>query len=136
MPMKNLLKIVLWICLVVVITAAASWITVVIFRDDIFAFVETTINSRITTKTRVGKYSFSVLKRFPRASVKLSDVTLLSSTGFDKREFTDYNADTLLYAGSVTLEFRLTDLMKGIYRIENASVSDGTLNLLTDRQEG
>ncbi|NMC41440.1 MAG: AsmA-like C-terminal region-containing protein [Bacteroidales bacterium] len=134
--MKNLLKIVLWICLVVVITAAASWITVVIFRDDIFAFVETTINSRITTKTRVGKYSFSVLKRFPRASVKLSDVTLLSSTGFDKREFTDYNADTLLYAGSVTLEFRLTDLMKGIYRIENASVSDGTLNLLTDSAGG
>jgi len=136
MKMKTLLKIVLWIFLAAVITVASSWIAVVIFRDDIFAFVETTINNRITTKTRVGTYSFSVLKRFPRASVKLSDVTLLSSSGFDKSQFANYNADTLLYAGSVTLEFRLTDLLKGIYRIENASVSDGKLNLLTDSTAG
>lgn len=136
MTMKILLKIALWIILAAVITVAVSWIAVVIFRDDIFAFVETTINNRITTKTRVGTYSFSVLKRFPRASVKLSDVTLLSSSGFDKSQFANYNADTLLYAGSVTLEFRLTDLLKGIYRIENASVSDGKLYLLTDSTGG
>jgi len=134
--MKILLKILFWTSVTVLAAVTASWIAAVIFRDDIITYVTNTINNRITTKTQVGEYRFSFIKRFPRASVSLRGVTVFTSPGFDKSQFTGYNTDTLLYAGSVTLQFRITDLLKGIYRIENASVSEGSLFLLTDSAGG
>ncbi|TAL72720.1 MAG: hypothetical protein EPN88_04760, partial [Bacteroidetes bacterium] len=42
------------------------------------------------------------------------------------------NTDTLLAARSVSVEFKITDILKGIYNIERIGAKDGKLNLYSD----
>jgi hypothetical protein len=90
------------------------------------------VNNRISTKLIVGEYRLSLLKRFPRASVELRDVTVLSSPSFDRTQFNGMNTDTLLEARSVFLEFSMSDIINANYTIGSIAVDEGRLNLYSD----
>ncbi|MBN2861979.1 MAG: hypothetical protein JXN62_02380, partial [Bacteroidales bacterium] len=62
----------------------------------------------------------------------LKDVFVHSSPGFDISCFEGINTDTLLSAGTVSMEFKITDIIKGNYTIERIGIKDGRLNLFTD----
>ncbi|MDQ1332378.1 MAG: AsmA 2 protein, partial [Bacteroidota bacterium] len=72
------------------------------------------------------------LRRFPKASLDLKNVVVHSSPGFDQTCFNGINTDTLLIAGSVSAEFSLSDIIKGIYNIDRIGVKNGYLNLYSD----
>jgi hypothetical protein len=90
------------------------------------------INRNISTKIEVGSGSFSLISKFPKASVKLEDVLVHSSPMFDRAQLKRTNTDTLLYTKTLSLEFKMIDLIKGIYNIESVSVTGGILNLYSD----
>ena len=46
--------------------------------------------------------------------------------------FTGINTDTLLSAKFVSVEFRITDILKGIYNIERMGARAGKMNFYTD----
>ena len=103
-----------------------------ILRDQVAEIILGSINRTISTKIDVGTFRLSLLKKFPKASLELKDVTLFSSSGFSKDAFKDINADTLLVAENLSVDFKITDIIKGVYDIERIGIRKGKLILLTD----
>ncbi|MBP8959304.1 MAG: hypothetical protein KBG40_02635 [Bacteroidales bacterium] len=134
--MKHVLKI-LFLCATVVIVLSSSLIiAAIVYQDKVFnTFIEAS-NKKISTRTMIGSHKLSLLRRFPKASIELKNVTVFSSASFDKSQFKEYNTDTLLNAGLVTLEFSLPNIINGNYLIESAIISDGKINLFSDTYGG
>ena len=130
--MKLSLKIAKWIAL----TAAGLMVVLfslsLLLKDKVVPVFINAANKRIQTKVHIGSYKLSLIRKFPRASVELREVTVLSSTDFDKAQFTDISTDTLLYANSAWLEFSMFNLIKGNYIIESITLRDGILGLFSD----
>lgn len=130
--MMLILKLLKWTAI-----AAAGLIAILfslsyILKDDVIAVFLKSVNSKLSTKIEVGTYTLSLLKKFPKASVELKNMFVLSSPSFDKSQFTGINTDTLLKAESAFLEFSMRDLIKGNYKIESISLTNGNLNLFSD----
>ena len=48
------------------------------------------------------------------------------------KQFNGINTDTLLAAKFVSVEFKITDIIKGNYNIERISAKTGKMNFFTD----
>jgi len=103
-----------------------------LLQNKVAGIVLKSLNKNISTKFTVGSSRLSFIRKFPNASLDMKNVVVLSSPGFDKKGFTGINTDTLLSAGSVIAEFRITDIINGIYNIDRVGVREGRLNLFSD----
>jgi hypothetical protein len=103
-----------------------------IMQDKVAGIILKSLNKNISTKFEFEAARLSFLKRFPKASLDLKNVLVHSSPGYDRSCFKGINTDTLLAARLVTGEFRITDIIKGIYNIERVTVKEGKVNLYTD----
>jgi hypothetical protein len=90
----------------------------------------------ITTKIEAEKSSFSLIRNFPKASVRMEKVLVHSSSGFDRTQFKKKNTDTLLFAKSVICEFKITDIIKGRYILQSIIIKNGRLYLFSDSSGG
>jgi hypothetical protein len=130
--MKLALKILKWTA------AGVTLLLIVLFgisqflQSNMVTLFVNAINKNLSTKIEVGSGSFSLINKFPRATVKLDNILVHSSANFNRSQFKTINTDTLLSAKSVLLEFKMSDLVKGIYKIESISIDKGILNLLSD----
>jgi hypothetical protein len=111
-----------------IILIAASFL----LRDKVGFLILKSINKDISTKLEVGSYKLSFLKKFPNASLELKNVLVHSSPDFNSSSFGEISTDTLLSARLVSLEFKLTDILKGDYTIESISAKTGKVNFFTD----
>lgn len=113
-------------------------ITIVLFTSSLFvqdkvaAIILRSLNKNLLTKYDFESVRLSFLKRFPKASLDIRDVFVHSSPGFDPSCFNGMNTDTLLSARLVTMDFRITDIIRGIYNIDRIGIKDGFLKLYTD----
>jgi hypothetical protein len=128
--MKILLKsaklfISLIIIVLILLVSAAFFL-----EDRVGLTVLDSLNKNLSTKIRTGSLHLSFIRKFPKASVELRNVTIHSSSNFNKELFSSH--DTLLSAESVFMEFRITDFIRGNYTISSMSASDGFVNLLVD----
>jgi hypothetical protein len=125
----EILKIVsILIISVIIILFSAS----VLMQNKVTGIILKSLNSNFATKLDAGSTRLSLLRKFPKASFELKNVLVHSSPDFDKNLFTGINTDTLLYAKSAWLDFRMTDLLKGEYTFERITIKSGRLNLYTD----
>lgn len=130
--MKLFLKTLKWasigIALVIILLFCAS----VFLQDKVVNIFVQSLNKNISTKIEFGSAGFSLINKFPKASVRLENVLVHSSPGFDRTQFRKTATDTLLSAKAVSLEFKMTDLIKGIYDIESVTINGGVTNLFSD----
>ncbi|HVN58375.1 MAG TPA: AsmA-like C-terminal region-containing protein [Bacteroidales bacterium] len=130
--MKLLINILKW----TIVTTGAIILALLtlsfIMSDRVAGILLSSLNKEIATRVEIGGYRLSLLRKFPRASVELHDLVVLSSGGFDKKQFTGINTDTLLTAKSVSLEFGMGNILNGTYNIQSITVSGGRLNLFSD----
>lgn len=91
-----------------------------VFEDEIVQGVQIKINQQLETKVDVKSMEFSMLERFPYASVKFNNVWIE-----DKVK----TGDTLVSAEEVYLSFNMLDIISKEYTIRKAEVKDGTLNM-------
>ena len=94
----------------------------------------TKLNEELDTRIEVSSARFSLLRRFPRASVELKDLTVWSPEGPDYLSFGDQETDTLLYASSFFLEIPVMEFFRGNYSVSSLTVEHGFANILTDLQ--
>ena len=130
--MKLIFKILKWSAIGVTLIFILLFCISLFLQDNVVNIFINSINKNISTKIEVGSGSFSLISKFPKASVKLEKVFVHSSLKFDRTQFNRTNTDTLLFAQSVSLEFKMIDLIRGIYDIGSASVKGGTMNLYSD----
>ena len=103
-----------------------------LLRDKVGFIILRSLNRNLSTKLEVGSYKLSFLRKFPRASLELKDVLVHSSPDFDSHSFKGINTDTLLAARFVSVEFKITDIIKGIYTIDRIGARLGRANFFTD----
>jgi hypothetical protein len=113
---------------VLIILLSASFL----LKDKVGFIILKSLNKNLSTKLDVGSYKLSFLRKFPKASLELKDVLVHSSSDFNSAAFKGINTDTLLSARFVSVEFKLTDILKGIYTIERIGARVGRANFFTD----
>jgi hypothetical protein len=101
-------------------------------QNKVADIILASLNDKITTKLDISSFRLSFLKKFPKASLELTGVIVHSSSGFNTQAFHEENTDTLLSASTVSIEFKITDILKGIYDIQRISARDGKINIYTD----
>ncbi len=91
-----------------------------------------TLNRNFLTRIETGSYRFSLIRKFPGATIELRNVYVHSSPGFERSGFGDISTDTLLQARSAFIDFKMIDVLKGDYTFRTITVKSGRLNLFTD----
>jgi hypothetical protein len=103
-----------------------------LLKDKVGFIILRSLNKNLSTKLDVGSYRLSFLRKFPKASLELKDVFVHSSPDFNSHAFKGINTDTLLAARFVSVEFKITDIIKGIYTIDRIGARLGKANFFTD----
>jgi len=134
--MKLVLKIIAWISAGIVTLLTALVITAFALQNQAVVALIDSINRNLSVKFEFEKYRLSLIKRFPRASFEITELTVFSSESFDRSQQWGMNTDTLLSAGKASLQFKITDILKKKYSVESITISDGELLLLTDSLGG
>ena len=89
------------------------------------------LNSNISTHADFSDARVSFLRRFPNVTIVLDNLLLHSSPRLNSGEFS-INTDTLVYARSVFIQFKITDVISGKYKIGSISARNGKINILYD----
>lgn len=130
--MKLFLKIgkliAVFVLTVSIILVAASYL----LKDKVGFIILRSLNKNLTTQLEVESYRLSFLRKFPNASLELKNVFVHSSHDFDAHAFKNINTDTLLSAKAVSVEFKITDIIRGVYTIERVGARSGRANFYTD----
>ena len=98
------------------------------FQDDVKELVVNEINKHINTRINVNDISFSVLRKFPRASVEFRDILVKVPDDFVSSGSNQPN-DTLFSAQNLFLQFNLKDIIRGRYRITDIHARNGVVFL-------
>jgi hypothetical protein len=130
--MKLLLKIVKILAIIIIILIIALFSVTLVKQEKVAALFLNELNENINTKIEVGSLKLSLFRKFPMASFEFKNILIHSSPGFNKNQFESVNTDTLLFAGILSLEFKMTDLYNGRYIIESVNVVRGKMSLLSD----
>jgi len=130
--MKILLKIFKIIAILILTVSVLLFSASLLLQDKVAGILLNSINKNLSTKLEFGDLRLSFLRKFPRASLELKDVVVWSSSDFIKSAFKGINTDTLLAAKNVSVEFKITDIIKGNYNIESIGAKNGKINIFTD----
>jgi len=105
--------------LVLVLFVALAYL----FEDEIVKGVKLKIDEQLETRVTVGEVNFSMLERFPYASIKFEDVWIEDKL---------VEKDTLLYAQEVFLSFNMMDIVSKNYVIKKAEINTGQIAMRRD----
>lgn len=120
--MKFLRNTLITLLILIGVGIAAGLILSASYGKEMKETVISSLNDRLQAKVDVSSVNFSVLRKFPYASVALEQVVM-----------TD-RADTLFHFDRVFLQFDLIDLFRGQERIDRVSFENGQLSLRIDEQ--
>ncbi len=103
-----------------------------IFKDNITALFLSELNKRLQTEIKVNKVDFSVIRKFPYASIEFREIHSLSSKDY-KSDGIQVSGDTLFNFKSLFLEFSIYDLLSKNYKISKIHAIGGNLNIARDK---
>jgi hypothetical protein len=132
--MKVVFKILKLLSILVLIVFIFLFAASRLLQDKVADIILKSLNQNISTKLHVGTFRLSFLSKFPKASLELRDVIVQSSPNFNSGAFSGINTDTLLSARNVSIEFKLTDILKGNYTAERIRARTGKMNFFTDSE--
>ncbi len=126
--MKILLKILKYFASISITLILILYILSLIFEREISGVFIRELNKNLNTTVQTGKLNFSLLRRFPNASIELHDIFIKSPEPEDKNASYNY-PDTLLYAGKMVLTLKITELIHKNYIIDRIDIDRGNINL-------
>lgn len=108
---------------------AFTWI----YQDEIINYAKNHIQDYFETDIQIEKLDFSVLKKFPDATIILNNVYIKSSKTFNTKDF-KHHTDTLLFAQEILLQFDLLKIFKKQYELQAIQLSKAHVQLLFDKK--
>jgi AsmA protein len=106
-----------------------------IFQDRIINAAMDNIRRNIRSRITIGDASFSLIKDFPYASVRLYNVSILSTKDIARRDFRQIvKPDTLLKARTLNIKLNVIDLINAKITLKQIDIRDGELNILIDKK--
>lgn len=128
---QTIKSIVVGLILGMVILLITSGLITYFYKDEVSLYLVEELNDHISTKIDVEKVKFSVLKKFPKASVELENVVAYSPKGYFSK-IQQFNTDTLFAAQSVFVQFNLADLWNKSYQITDIHLNRADIRLFVD----
>lgn len=104
-----------------------------IYQDEIINYAKNHIKDYFETDIQIEKLDFSVLKKFPNATIILNNVFIKSSNSFNKKDFKQHT-DTLLFAQEILLQFDLLKMLKKDYELQAIQLNKANVQLLFDKK--
>ncbi|MFN7012710.1 MAG: AsmA-like C-terminal region-containing protein [Bacteroidia bacterium] len=98
------------------------------YQDEIKKRLVDELNKQINTEISISSINFSVLKKFPNASIELTNVLVK-----DAWENKEQSKDTLLFAEKFSLQMSLFDLFKKNYEIKNIELNQSAVSVKIDK---
>ena len=129
--MKKALKIFFFSVLsIILLISGTSFIIGYFYEDDVVNIVLKELNKNIKTEINIGSYDFSIISKFPDASLEFKNITAKSTKNYKSK---NKNEDTLFTAKSIFLQFNIYDIIKKHYNINAIHINGANVNLLTDK---
>ena len=117
--LKKFLKI---LAVLAVLAVGSAILIAYVTEDRIRDLAVSQLNSALETEVSVDKISFSLLRKFPSASIEFRNIAIAEKS--DRKD-----KEKLLEASSVFLEFDPFDLITGTYVIDRIEVVEGTVRI-------
>lgn len=98
----------------------------VLFQDKIVSVIKEKINENVNAQVEFKKANLSLIRNFPNASVKITDILVTN--------FEPFKGDTLFYANEINLKLSLFGVIKGNeINIKSFGVYDAKVNIITNK---
>ncbi|MBI9066686.1 MAG: hypothetical protein JEZ09_05295 [Salinivirgaceae bacterium] len=131
--MNKLLKFFGKIIIVFVLLSGILVLISFIIEDKITQRAVEELNETINVPVLVDEINLSLLRNFPKATLELKNVTILSAKQLSTSHFSGDSGDTLLHAKRIFLSFNILPLLKSKYVLDKISLEKATLNILIDK---
>lgn len=132
--MKKISKFILKFSIIISLIIGILFVASKLLEQKIVDKAITILNNQINVPVYVDDISFSLLKKFPNATLQLNDVALLSAKDFNRSYFDSINADTLLFIEELYLSISLPELLNNNLNITKAYIQNGYFNILVDEK--
>jgi len=117
------------ICFALIASAIGAYYLAKEYEEPVRNYIVKEVNKRLQSPVHVSDINFSLLERFPSASV------VMDSVWAEENLVKIGEADTLFFFRKVYLNLNLFDILDGQYKINEIETRDGFMRLKVD-QEG
>jgi hypothetical protein len=131
--MKIIRKLFRVIFFIFLISLTGGIILTYLYKEKIINFLVNELNNQLTTKIDVEEIKFSVIRKFPDASLEFRNILIWSTSDFPLEEFNQLNIDTLLNVKHLFLQFNIKDIFKNDFKIKTIQADDGIIRLFTTK---
>ncbi|MBN2274804.1 MAG: hypothetical protein JXR41_14610 [Bacteroidales bacterium] len=114
--------------LITLLTALSS-----VYDKTIVKVLKKYLNEHLLTEIIVEEMDFSMIRKFPHATVEFSNVVIRSKAGLNYEGFPKKVEDTLMSASKVYFQFGLLGLLKNEFVLKRIHLVDGKMNVLKDK---
>ncbi len=104
----------------------------VLYEDEVSQYLVEELNELILSEIEVEEVNFSLIKKFPKATLEFKNVVAYSKSGYLKT-ICGFETDTLFYAKRVYIQLNLLDILKKEYNVQSIHLDRGNINLFIDR---
>ncbi|MBN1989027.1 MAG: hypothetical protein JW783_06525 [Bacteroidales bacterium] len=118
---RNTVKVFIYTVSVIVVVTGIAFITGIVFNDAIVKRFTSYFNSTQNFKVKSSNVKFSLLSRFPKASIQFSDVTLY----LEESALTD----TLIQCNQLFFELDVWKLLDGDIEVQSLVAHKGVVNV-------
>lgn len=118
---RTLLRLLLALVFLILLLIGLAYV----FEDKIKAVVVSAINQNLKTKVEVSDIHFSLIRKFPYATLQFNNLLARPVKPFNQ-------TDTLLYAEKFFMMFNVMDLIDNSYNLKKVELNNAVLHLETD----
>ena len=90
------------------------------------------LNEHLLTEIIIDRIDFSMIKKFPYATVEFSNVLIKSRAGLNYSGPALASKDTLMSASKIYFQFGLLGLIHNEFQLKKIHMTDGKINVFTD----
>ncbi|MFA7446401.1 MAG: AsmA-like C-terminal region-containing protein [Flavobacteriaceae bacterium] len=121
-------KIFKWTAIILAVLVVALAVTPFLFKDKIKDLVLKTINENLDATVNFSDVDLSLLKSFPKASVSITDLSIINKAPFE--------GDTLVFSEVIDLKMSVKELFKSegeAMNIEGIFIKNALVNLVFNK---
>lgn len=126
--MRRVVKWLLWLAVVPVLLLTAAYFLAKKYEEPVRNYIVKEVNKRLDAPVHVSDINFSLLNRFPSASL------VMDSVWAEENIVKIGDPDTLFFFRKVYLNLNIFDILGGQYKINEIEAVDGFMHLLVDEQ--
>lgn len=129
--MQNIKSILIGLFIGIIILLASAIAVSYFYEDEVSQYLVEELNEYLLAEIEVEDINFSLIKKFPKASLELKNVLAYSKEGYYKK-IKEYNTDTLFFAKSIYVQINIFDLITKDLTINSIHFDQGKINLFVD----